>query len=409
MGPWNFTVRYNTTIKRYQDMHIACYREYEDTFKSGTKPQSLCLYQDDIFMDEDFRKNGYSSSLQFIIGVKGPYIRSVKIRDVRTQNEFEERVKLLKEQHVSHLEKLDLKCQIHESDLCFLLETSQETLRCFVIKGGEWQNDKWTHNRIAFSDRFFQSIQNLCTLSELYLRTMKLSHDQLNGIVDYLSKRESMKQIGLNFITCTDHECCPGVALNLAKHTQLKMLELGDIPLEKVDINTDSLEVCYVGTFRNRKVMLEVIGLLRTAPNLHVLVCGFMEAHEDINIMLDMLVNLERVKNIWLISIDLGKHCVPHPVKMENVETLVMIHVKMNTETFRSIVKLASDMKNTVRVGLFDSVVEEKEDFENLKTDPEFLQTCEVLLDECVGNEQYEFLFKTVKDRPTSELRASIC
>ncbi|XP_060575394.1 uncharacterized protein LOC132732885 [Ruditapes philippinarum] len=276
MGSWNYFVGYNKAMKAYQSMHVACIEEFRENFTDGK--HSIKLYLEDYFIDIDFEDKKYSCFLEALLEMNKTQIKSIKVRDVKTKKGFHEIMDTLERHKINSLEKIDIKCEVDEVDLENLLACSANCLKCFIFKGGKWENNEWQHSYKALSENSLVSITNTKQLEELYLRNIEMTHHQIERLVTYISKQKNMKHIGLSFIKCSEHsESCPGIEVDLQKHAELKMIEIGDAPFSKIDLNTDCLEVCYIGPLKHETAYSSVLKSISEAPKLRVFCSGFME------------------------------------------------------------------------------------------------------------------------------------
>jgi hypothetical protein len=398
MGSWNYFVGYNETIKRLQTLFVNCMIESRD---NGHTPEIVNF--EDLIIDSDFLSKNYCTVLKLLMKHNTRNFKSVKLREVRTQNDFEEIVKLLRTNDRLSLEKLDLKCEISDESLELVLKDSEHSLKCFILKGGQWLDDSWLHNNVSLSDENLKCIWSMNQLEELYLRTIEMTHGQLENLLAFVSESYNMKHIGLGFIKCKEHneshnESCNDLELNLANHSKLRMLEIGSVPLSKIGVNTQMLEVCYVGSFTNSSVLFEILSLLSHAPKLHVFCCGFLEFQDHIKKMLETIGQLKMLQHSWLLDMKIGKNEFRLCNDMEEIKELFLIKIQMSSETFHKLVEAVKATKKTVIVGLFDCTVDPHEDFESEKQRIKSTHAIHVIQDEMKDKQQTDFIFKTLVD-----------
>ncbi|XP_045195951.2 uncharacterized protein LOC123551241 [Mercenaria mercenaria] len=393
MGSWNYFIGYNQAMKDYQSMHVACLEEYHENFEDGKRSIHICL--EDYFVDSDYENEKYSTFLKSLLEMNKTLIKSVKIRNVKTKESFHDIIDLLKRNDVNALEKIDIKSEIEEEDLENLIARSTNSLKCFIIKGGRWKDGEWQHSYISLSDKSFEMISNAQRLEELYLRNVKMPHIQIDRLVTNVAHQQSMKHIGIGFIECNDHtDSCSGVTFDLRGHSQLKMLELGAAPLSKVDINTASLEVCYVGPFLIDGALVSVLNNISTAPKLKVFCSGFLKGL-DIENLIERMPQIVSAQHVWLTEMDFGESTFEINPNVISVENFLMIKVKMACETFESLMGSLSKVKQSIRIGLFECNVSPEHQFEKAKESIRKSGNFIVLLDGKDDNDRSEFLFRT--------------
>ncbi|XP_053396718.1 uncharacterized protein LOC123543648 [Mercenaria mercenaria] len=390
MGSWNYFVGYNETIKRIQSLFVDCVNESID---NGHTPVEFQI--EDIIIDSDFQTESYSKVLKPILETNGKDVKSVKIREVKTKVEFSDIVQLLRKNGRAALEKLDLKCEICDESLEFLLQESVQSLKCFIMKGGQWLGNIWSHSHVRLSNKSIQIIWGMKQLEELYLRNIEMTHGQFDHLLGFVSGSTNMRHIGLGFIKCQKHDdYCSDTKLDLSNHSQLRMIEIGSIPISEVQINTRSLEVCYVGSFAKSVVLSKVLTFLSTAPKLHVFCCGFLTSQTDIEKMLETITHLHNLQHIWLVNMDLGCKTFRLSPKLESIENVFMIRIQMSIKALKKLVEEVQQIKRTVRVGLFDCMVEHHEDYEREIRSLKLSNTVHVIQDETKS--QKDFIFKTL-------------
>ncbi|XP_053396706.1 uncharacterized protein LOC123556210 isoform X2 [Mercenaria mercenaria] len=391
MGSWNYFVGYNETMKKLQNLHVTCTEECEDNSN-----ELIEIQMDDFIIDSDFESRRYSNILQRIMISNKKNMKSIKVRNIQTVEKFKEVTNIFKGSGTQNLEKIDLKCVFGEKELDALLKDSYNSLKCFVIKGGQWKDDKWNHNRISLSNESYRIIQSLKCLEKLYLRNIEMSHTQLEGLVDFLCSRPEMKQIGLENIKCSSHDECEGVSFDLSNHSFLKFLEIGEIPFSSVQINTSALEVCYVGKFPKAMALSSVLLCLQKAKYLHRFYCGFLASEEDVSVLLKTIPTLVNTELIWLTRINIGdKHVLISP-NMAKLEKIVMLDVTMEYSALRRLFMQTVEMNQPVKVGLFAVSVTPELKAEEVKNEIRNSKKVVMLLDGKDENGQDEFLFQTV-------------
>ncbi|XP_053384352.1 uncharacterized protein LOC123536708 [Mercenaria mercenaria] len=383
MGSWNYFVGYNETIKKLQTVFVDCSIESMDN-----NHDMIEFRIEDFIIDDDFQRPRYSEIVTALMEKNKKWLKSIKIRNVKLASEFSSIVQLLGVNEATPLEKIDLKCELDDKNLECLLQGAKNTLKCFIVKGGRWLGIRWSHDHIKLSNKSLQAICNMPYLEELYLRNIVMTHNQFSCLSNYVSQKSTMKHIGLGFIRCSKHgEHCTAGKLDLSKHSQLEMLEIGFLPISEVKINTTSLEVCYVGNFQRSSILTTIFETLPYAPKLHVFCCGFLTRQTDTEKMLHTIPLLKNLKHIWLINMDLGNHDFKFCSELGTIENVSMIRIQMGSLTFRTLIKNVANVHKAVLVGLYDFEVNPMNDFEREKCALKTCKTVHVIQDDPIRKE----------------------
>lgn len=396
MGSWNYFVGYNENMKKMQNLYTGCVEECTDNTREW-----LAIEVEDFIIDCDYKNEKYKSILQRLIEENRHTIKSVKVRDIRTRESFEVISNMLKCKEIQGLEKIDLKCNFEEKDLDSLLKNSKTTLKCFVIKGGKWEDDKWVHNCVVLSDESYKGIPSFEYLEKLYLRNIQMSHNQLETLLGFLSSKPSMKQLGLKHIECISHTElsgteCPGVSLNLSKHSQLQFLELGEIPVSNLEINTQSLEISFVAMLPSSEIFSSVLSSLQSAKGLRRFYCGFLTESEYVEILLASVPRFVAPEHIWLTNIDVGNSNVILSPEMHKLEKIVMMSVKMGSDFLSQLFHQAVALEQEITVCLFEVEIKPGDDESCAKDQIRNSKRAVILLDGKDEEGRDEFMFKTV-------------
>lgn len=390
MGSWNYFVGYNETMKKVQDVYVACAMECRNSTKRFLK-----IEIEDFIIDSDYKKEQYLDVLQRLISMNRQNVKSFKVRDIRTRNDFEKIVDMFTCKGAQTLEKIDLKCFIEEKDLDTFLQKSENTLKCFVIKGGKWEEDTWTHKCVTLSNESCKAIKNLKYLEKLYLRNIEMSHEELECLMESIKRRSFMKQVGLKNIKCNSHDECPGVHFDLSCHSHLQFLEIAEISLSTVDINTTSLEICYVGNFPSREILSAILGCLRNAMSLHRFYGGFLTSFDDVTELLATIPKLVSTQYVWLTSVNIGNNKITLSPEMVNLEKIILLEGKIECNVLADLFQQTTKMKQSLQVGLFDVDITPENMKEEVK-DQIRRSNRTVMIFDTIRNGKEEFLFNTV-------------
>ncbi|XP_053396717.1 uncharacterized protein LOC123543647 [Mercenaria mercenaria] len=394
VGSWNYFVSHNETVKKVQHLQIACVKECMD---NKHKPERQ--YIEDFIIDEDSMKEHDEFALKFLLEQNGRNVKSVKLRDVKTKEKCHEIVLTLTNHRPISLVKLDLKCEFDETDINNMLRMSKKSLKCFVIKGGRWHDGRWNHCSISLSNECYWNIWNVNHLENLYLRNIKMSHEQLNNLVAFITTRSKMKQLGLEFISCIDHkDTCVGVQLDISGHVDLKVLEIGGIHLSEVKVNVSSLEVCYVGHIPVRGCLVSVLKCLHGAESLHVFSCGFLVDEMDVCILQQTIPLLVNVQYVWLANMNFGTGDITLSSGMKSLEKIVMINVKLTAEAVKNICKECRKVEQTVTIGLFECLVTPQFKYDRIKEKIRSSKRFKIVIDEDEDAQNKEFVFQTMNE-----------
>lgn len=365
-------------LKDLQEMYISCCNEIP-----CEKEASLCLQ--DVFIGRNCQQEQYRKHLKQMTTRNKENIRSLYINMSDMESTpYSTAKKVIDYFILCDLENIE---KIHytgkySDDILPLLNTSVKCLYLSCI-------DPW-------SPLLFEKVNILQKLEAIKIGGFKMSHSELNLLLNYISKRNCMREIELLLLDCTDHEddSCTGLGVDLSRHFSLRGLTLYWLPLTQVIINMSSLENCYLQHLYNPGLRLKFLNC--EDCKLDTFVCRILQSSAAIDTVLDTLSLLRHVREVKLWRINLGTRTLTFSPHL-NIEYLGLTTVTMEAFSISELVELVQKLPQSVRVVIFDCIVTPRKKFQSVKEKIKTSRTKFRILED-IKDRKERFVFETIKD-----------
>lgn len=361
-------------LKEFQNLCVSCSREF-----SWELQHNFSLH--DMFINESCQEEQYRENLKTLMTRNTQDIRSLLIDMsdmLRTPYTTTQKVIdyfLLRD--LVNIENIRYKGEYY--DILPLLNSSVKCLS--IVCYSSW------------SQLLFEKVNGLQKLEAIHLSMFKISHSELNSLLDYISQRDCMKEIRLLCLYCTDHRMrsCTGFSLDLSRNSTLRKLTLDSVPLTQVIVNMSSLEHCWLQHLRNPDFVLKFLN--NEDCKLRTFYCKEIISTVAIDAVLDSLSLLNHVTEVRLWSINLGRRSLTFFTRV-NIARLLLWWVKIDASTFRELVDFVHKLSQTVTVHMFACTISPEDECESVKEKIKTLQRDFRIL----RDEKYKFVFETIKD-----------
>lgn len=206
-----------------------------------------------------------------------------------------------------------------------------------------------------------------------------------------------MKQIAVGLLQCSDHRMeCSGFGIDLSKHSSLQMLELGDIPLSDVKVNTTALERCRIGKFdpcstSSLNVLSKVLNCLVNAKELQELMVFDFESQEEVTNILKSIPSFEKLQVIIFKRIDVKEQRLILPKSVNHIK---LCDVQMSSVAFRNIVDRTENVP--VKFELLGCSITPQNEYKTIKNELRNSSHYEIWCDEHSQESEEQFVFTTV-------------
>ncbi|XP_053393115.1 uncharacterized protein LOC128555268 [Mercenaria mercenaria] len=303
-------------LKDIQDMYISCIKENPDN-------EDLRLSCQDVFFGYDFEQEKYFTRLKRLAIHNKNNMESINI-DTLGGPSLHKIVDSCALVEPFNINKLYYYGRGEETVLIKLLNRSGQCVTVISsVQFGSWTSE------------MSKTLQNNALLQAVYIRLFKMSHDVLNGFLNYIVNRKTMTEIRIENLMCTEHRRSCTLSLDFRQHSDLRKLELHYTPkVSQLKVNS---QVKYVALW-------------------------------DINLT-EMLL----------------------PPEMVNIERVELWFVNMSASSFRDLVKVVEKLSHKVTVKIKRCEMRPETEAENVK---QFIRSSQNFrVTEDVGS---QFVFETI-------------
>lgn len=363
-------------IKFIQDKVIESIEECRDSARG-----KLHLSLEDAVVDISCGNESYRRNLEKVI--RDGSVRSLSIEEYGSKEDEYRKYSIFEGLGLSNLVKLRV-----EGYLALPKFIIFSTLQYVHLKSIDF-----AQNCISWEGMV--ALFHLSMIEALGLENIRVTHDQLNDILQNLNGKTSLKQIVLRIVKCTQRET-DRVELDLRNHNQLFLLEVYDIPVSKVQVNSDRLEDFKIGSLPHNSASLLFQGF-ETASSLKRISCTSIKCDHDINEMILALPKFTNLACLGLTDIDLDKRTINLPPEMNNLQVIKLFDVRITVKALSILIKKIQLYKHKVSVSIVGCTVNPENEFKEMqnriRSSPEFI----VLFDD---DSEMEFRFSTSKRVP---------
>jgi hypothetical protein len=242
-------------------------------------------------------------------------------------------------------------------------------------------------------------VWNIKHIKQLHLRNVEVTHEQLGNLVRFISTRPIMTQVALQSIQCVEHKnLCKGEHLDLSKHSDLEVLEIGCVQLSDIKVNVSSLKVCYVGNIPIAgNCLASLFDCLRSADLLEVFSCGLLDNESDVVSLLQTISHLVNVQYIWLANMDFEKSALNLSSGMKRLQKIVLINVTIKSAGLKTICKESKKLEQPIIIGLINCKIIPQQEFEKVKEKIRASKHFKVAIDNSSEEHHEEFVFETIE------------
>ncbi|XP_053382075.1 uncharacterized protein LOC123540073 [Mercenaria mercenaria] len=280
-------------LKDIQDMYISCMKE-------NTSDKELKLFCQDFFFSYDCKEEKYFSYLAQLAVQNKNNMASININTFRGRS-LREIIDCCELHELFQINKIYYWGKEENAQLPVLLDKSP---KCVTVISPPLSRGSWSREML-------ETLQNNSLLQAIYILGFKMSHDVLNDFLNYIINRKTMTEIRLWCLDCTEHKRSCTFSLDFSQHSDLRKLELREIPeVSQLKVNS-------------------------------------------------------QVKHVELGSINLGERSLPP--EMANIESVYLGNVNMSASTLRDLVKVVEKLSHKVTVTIWRCKIEPETEFEHVK------------------------------------------
>ncbi|XP_060555853.1 uncharacterized protein LOC132716568 [Ruditapes philippinarum] len=368
-----------------QDMNISCAKESQEN-----KDHNLCLQ--DFFINEKCQQENYFKQLQHLCQQNKENIKSIMIENKGICS-VQEIINLFTLSDLPHIEKLSYQGDIVEEKIISLL---LNPLKCLTVISSKWENHKFVGKRCQLSAEINRGLVKLQHLECLSIEWFTMSHEVMETLLNFLTSKNSMKEIKLYNLDCSDHgTSCRGLNFDLSQHSQLRSLGFIRIPVSQLNTDVSLLEDCDVGALYKPGVVSSYLSQLPAAGKLQRFECCDLESSSDIETMLQTLSLLYHVKDVRLYYINLGERSLTLSPQMINIESVNLLYITMSCSVLHDLISVINKLPHTVTVLIQGCDIKPETEFENFKTFIKQSDNFVVTICGTLKSGVYRFEFKT--------------
>ncbi|XP_053388427.1 uncharacterized protein LOC128551551 [Mercenaria mercenaria] len=280
-------------LEDIQDMYISCMKE-------NTSDKELKLFCQDFFFSEDCKEVKYFSYLPRLAVHNKNNMASININTDRGRS-LREIIDSCELHEVFQINKIYYCGKEENAQLPVLLDKSP---KCVAVRSPGLSTGSWSREML-------KTLQNNSLLQAIDIQGFEMSHDVLSDFLNYIINRKIMTEIILWQLYCTEHEHSCTFSLDFSQHSDLRKLELFQIPeVSQLKVNS-------------------------------------------------------QVKHVKLWSINLGEMSLPP--EMANIESVYLGLVNMSASTLRDLVKVVEKLSHKVTVTILGCKIEPETEFEDVK------------------------------------------
>ncbi|XP_053393012.1 uncharacterized protein LOC128555244 [Mercenaria mercenaria] len=278
-------------VKHFQRLVADCWKE---SLNSGHMEMRLLVQ--DIVIDKNTTQDDYLDALKSFVELGKNNLKSMCVHECVSANEANNVLQKLNTQNICYLRKLELRSIPEVLILQALLRRSKTSLRCLDLCSFKFGKSayRYYNEEINLPSEHLRIISEMEYLQVLTLASFCMSHNDMDLLLRFLTRKTSMRQIVLYRIRCTKNNTCNGHTLDLSLHENLQVFGLDNIPLSRFILKPASLEECWIGQLPSH-ILSKIFADLQNSRNLHTL---YRLKHDDICAMLQSLPSLCQVKHL---------------------------------------------------------------------------------------------------------------
>ncbi|XP_053382087.1 uncharacterized protein LOC128549470 [Mercenaria mercenaria] len=276
-------------LKDIQDMYISCMKE-------NTSDKELKLFCQDFFINEDCGEEKYFSNLTRLALHNKNNMASININTPDSGRSLREIIGCCALHELFQINKICYWGHGEQDQIPVLLNKSSKSVT--IGSSGSWSRE------------MLETLQNNSLLQAICIDGFKMSHDELNEFLNYTINRKTMTEIILWRLWCTEHRYSCTFSLDFSQHSDLRKLELFEIPVSQLKVNS-------------------------------------------------------QVKHVKLQFINLGERSLPP--EMANIESVYLKDVNMSASTLRDLVKVVEKLSHKVAVAIRHCTIEPETEFVHVK------------------------------------------
>ncbi|XP_045161261.2 uncharacterized protein LOC123526254 [Mercenaria mercenaria] len=321
-------------------------------------------------------------------------IKSLSMVGFTSTQEFAEKLETLDLQDTCSLHKMIIDAVPKEEYLNRLLSMSVGKLTCLILSFSEFK-DNLVHPAITeVSSETMSILSSMNNLQIITLESIRMKHDDVKRLFQYLMTRQTLTFIRLWNIFCVDHgDQCSGYCLDLSQRKTITVLQLNDIPVSMLNVDLSSLERCGIGQLQT-VVQASFIQCLPMATNLCLLdFCKFKS--EQMEVIIDTLSKLPKLETISIQSTNLGETALTLPPQMIRMELVHLTRVTLTCMSLRRLLDSVDVLPQQVTINLKGCTVIPEEDWRQVKEEIKSSPKYQVLFDGLMGGGLYLFSFQT--------------
>ncbi|XP_045161296.2 uncharacterized protein LOC123526278 [Mercenaria mercenaria] len=374
-------------LKEYQNMCTDCVKELHR--------EQVQIYLEDFFFDQEVTGTEYCNAVSKLQDINKKRVMSVTLEDLDI-GLLHKCIDMFKLDKINILGRLFIISELTKDDYVAVLTGSAETLRHLSICSRSREHGRMVAKFSSFSNISLNILQKMANLESLVLECFTMSHTVLVVFINWITQRVDMKQIGL-LIKCADHDkTCPGINLDLSRHSKLESLELCTLRLKDVKIDTNSLQDGHVGSL-SPDGLSSILDCMTSAKKLRAIEFYDITSESSIEKFLKILKLFDYLEVIELNEVDLTRKEIELPNTMEKLKCIMLVDVSMSSAALRRLLGRVEGLRNAVRVMLWYCNITPSEEFEKVKDEIRHSDSHRVLQDWKDSEKVYMFTFKTLK------------
>lgn len=376
-----------TLLKDFQNMCIDCTKEL--------KCEDVHMNVEDFFFDQDSSHDDYCCALTKLLDTNRERVMSVTLEDL----DLELLHKIMgnfRLNNTSILGRMFMLSEMFGDDFVRILSYSLKTLRYLSICSRSRENGRMVAKFTPFTDIHLQTFQKMSNLESLVLECFTMTHSVLVDFLGWVTQMVNIKQLGL-LLKCKDHGAeCPGVTLDLSKHTRLESLELCALRVTDICINTESLLDSHIGSL-SVDALADILDSITKAKKLRAIEFYDVTTESSVEKFLNTLTLLDYLEVIELNRVELGQRELELSKAMKNLKGIMLVDVCISCLALRKMIERVEEFSNSVRVMMWHCNVTPPEDFEKVKDVIRSSNTHRVIQDWGESNCVFMFTFTTLK------------
>ncbi|XP_053375423.1 uncharacterized protein LOC123533778 [Mercenaria mercenaria] len=218
-------------------------------------------------------------------------------------------------------------------------------------------------------------LDRLNHLTSIYFHNVEIKHDHLKELIEFISKKHDLSQIGLDAVQCEDHGYgCTHGRFDIQHHEKLYLLGIGGVNFEAVYVNRSELfrlNLDYKKTVEAACWAKPLLKDLMFAPVLKKLVVSNIKDNDVVEALVKLISSLQNLKYLYLLNIDFFENLLWLDPEGKEID-IEMSHVTFTDECFRCFIDSVKETKKIVYVNLlFYTITKTQRDaFSYIKSSP---------------------------------------